>query len=374
MMQQEVSRGFPAIVGVPKRSRFGVMDEDRAYARAIDSMRGIDVQQPILFNGKLIGWAKGKQQSPEVLHRRSLPGERWWCGFTTYDDLINEKTNNGKGYTQSFSKSHSTTGVANNFYDLWPVGGNPASGTYTGAAFTARVLTDADVGAIYHAGNVTPDTKHFTRLDASVSANTPTLFLYDRCLTYEACTFNASVNQAMTNGSTLNRYQNAGEGACKIMCTAQTVLGATGANITQLRYTNQAGTTLQSMPTSPTVSHIVSAAAPTATLGARIVAPATAAGTLPWGPYMPLAAGDGGARLINDYTTSAANTGTLCFVLARQLAVLSLPTAGVTSMIDLVQQIAGLERIRDGACLALMMYQPATTANILSGSFDCAWG
>lgn len=182
------------------------------------------------------------------------------------------------------------------------------------------------------------------------------------------------MNQAFTNGVAAQRYIGAGEGGLKILATGQTVLGATAANITQLQYTDQDGNATQSMPTSPTVAHIVSAAAPTATLGARVVAPATAAATLPWGPHIPLAVGDGGVRLIANWTTSAANTGTLCFVLQRLLAVIPCPTAGVCSMVNLVQEIPSMERIRDGACLALMVYQPAVTANTINGGFDVGWG
>lgn len=373
-MEQQIITGAPAIVGVRRRSTHGPLDEDRALRRAIDAMVGIDHPQPVMFGGQLIAWAKGEQFSREVKWRRAKPGEKWWCGFTSYDDLIQEVSNNGKKYRNEWSKSHTTAGVANNYYDLWPVGGNPAVGAYGGAAFTAVQKSDATAGSIWHDGNKSTDTKHLLSAYATASANTPTVFLYDRVLTYEACTFNASANQAFTNGVAAQRYIGAGEGGLKILCTCQTALGATAANITQLRYTDQDGNTLQSMPTSPTVAHIVSAAAPTSTLGARVVAPATAGATLPWGPHIPLAVGDGGVRLINDWTTSAANTGTVCFVLQRILAVIPCPTAGVGSLVNLVQEIPSMERIRDGACLALMTYQPATTANTLNGGFECGWG
>lgn len=368
-----IIRRAPAI-RTSRKSTHGPLDEDRAIARAILANRGIDQVLPVMFGGKLLAWTKGKTWSDDVMWRPARPGEKWWCGFTSYDDLINEVTSNGKKLSQMWSKSHTTAGVANNFYDLWPVGGNPAAGGYGGAAHTAVVKNDTTAGSIFHGGNVSTDTKHMLSAFAFASANAPTFFLYDRCLTYEACAFNASANQTMTNTATLNRYQNAGEGGCKIMMCVQTALGATAANITQLRYTDQNGNATQSMPTSPTVAHIVSAAAPTSTLGARVIAPATAGATLPWGPHIPLAVGDGGVRLINDFTTSASNTGTFTFILQRILATIPCPTAGVASLVNLVQEIPGMERIRDGACIALMAYQPATTANTANGGFDVAWG
>ena len=364
----------PAIVRVRKRSTHGPLDEDRALRRAIDAMVGIDQVQPIVFGGKLLAWAKGEQFSRGVSWRRARHGETWQMGYTSYDDLISEVSNSGKKFRNEWTKNATSAGIANNYYDLWPVAGSPQAGTYTGTAFNARALSQSDTGALWHDGDKSPDTKHLLAAYGKASANTPTLYLYDRCLTYEACTFNANVNQAMTNTATLTRYQNAGEGGCKIMVTAQTALGATAANLTQLRYTNQAGTTLQVMPTAATIAIIVSAAAPTATLGARVVAPATGAATLPWGPHLPLAVGDGGVRLINDFTTSAANTGTLCFVLQRILAVIPCPTAGVASLVNLVQELPSLERVRDGACLAIMAYQPATTAYTADGGIEFGWG
>jgi len=356
---------------VSKRSTQGPLDEDRAIVQALRGMAGVDMVQPIFFGGRLVAWAKGETWSREVTWRPAMPGEKWDCTNSTYDALMNSIAS-GKKWSMNWSKSNTTAPVAGQIMDLWPVGGNPASGTYPGTAYTARQLDDTTTGAIYHGGNQSPDIKNLIMIHGLVTAGVFTAYLYDRCLTYEGCSFNANVNQAMTNTLTLQRYQAAGEGGCKIMVTGQTVLGATAANITQLRYTDQDGNTLQSMPTSPTIATIVSAAAPTGTLGARVIAPAV--GANPIGPYLPLAAGDGGARLINDFTTSAANTGTICFALVRPLAVLTIPFADTTSMIDLVQQVAGYERIRDGACLSIFGYNQSATAFTIMGGTDCAWG
>lgn len=362
------------VIRTSKKSTHGVLDEDRAIVRALDASVGLDCVQPIIFGGKLLGWARGDMQSRDVYFRKPFYGEKWYAGYTSYDDVISEVTQSGKKFSNHWAKVATTAGVLGNYYDLWPVSGNPTAGTYTGSAFTARVLTDADVGALYHGGNVSTDTKHYLNAMGMCSAGTPTLFLYDRCLTYELCTFNAAANQAFTNGSTLSRYQNAGEGACKIMATCQAVMGATASNITQLRYTNQAGTALQSMPTTTTVATIVSAAAPTANLGARVIAPATLAATLPWCAHIPLNSIDGGARLINDWTTSAANTGSVCFILMRPLAIVPCPTAGVASLINLIQEIPSMERIRDGACLSAYCFIPAATGFTAIGSMEVGWG
>lgn len=374
-MQEILKYGKAPALKLDKRTLENEHELDRAFMRAVQAQVGVDRVMPVIYRGKHLGWVKGEGPfSPVVYSRRRQPGDGMWCAFTSYDDIINAYGSN-KNLKLFFSKVHTTAySVANNYYDLWPIAGDPPAGAWGGAAHTAQNKTDATTGSLWHGGNVSTDVKNLLYTWINSSAATPTLTLYDRCLTYEACVFNANSNQAMTNTNTLARYQNAGEGACKIFCAVQTVTGATAASLTQLQYTDQDGNTLQSMPTATTVTFIPSAAAPTANLGARFIVPSTSGATLLWGPYLPMATGDSGARLIANFTTSAANTGTFTFVLARPLAVLPVQTAGVTSVYDLVEQVAGLERIRDGACLALYSYAAATTAGTYNGGFQVGWG
>lgn len=354
---------------------------------AIDAVRGIDRLLPVMHGRRVVGatfappwWlcaTKPELFPDDVLFKpldMSLEQYRKWAGFLSYDAIINAISTNGAFFPAKFSKGATTAPVANNWYDLWPVGGSPAAGAYAGAAFTAVQFSDATSGALYHAGNQSPSTKHLISMDARSTGGTPTLVLYDRVLTYEACTFNAGVNQAMTNTLAAQRYISAGQPGLKIITTCQTVFGATASNFTQLQYTDQAGNTLQSMPVAAFNAIIVSAAAPTATLGARVVSPSVTAATLPQGPFMPLAVGDGGVRLIANYTTSAANTGTMAFVLGAPLATIPIQVAGVTTLIDMVQQLIGLYRVFDGACLSFLAFFPAATASTFDGSVNVAWG
>ena len=368
----------PAIVRVRKKSRYSECDDARAVRNALDSARGTDVVLPIYHGGKLLGWQCGSpwwaEDREAVYFRKAKPGERWDAmPFTSYDNLISNITS-GNVFRTSWSKTHTTAPVLGNWGDCWPVSGSPAAGAYGGAAFTAVQHDDTNAGALWTGGNVSTNTKHVIFSAVNSSSGTPTLYLYDRVITYDACTFNASASQNFTNTLAALRYNGSGLSGMKILATCQTLLGSTASNITTLTYTNQAGTGSQTMPTTPTVATIVSAAAPTANLGARVIAPATAAATLPWGPYIPLAAGDGGVRSITNWTTSAANTGTLCFVLARPLVVMPTSSAGITVTTDMVQQIAGLERIYDGGCISILAYFPAATATTLFGNFDTANG
>lgn len=357
------------------------ISEDDAIAYAIRLMRGVDVPMPVIHRNRCVAHVMGSPwwaPDPSIVYwRRPAPGEKLWLGYATYDDVISELSTAGKRYTCNWNKTHTTAPVAGNYSDMWPCGGAPTAGTYPGAAHTAVQKDQTSTGAIWHDGDKSPDTKHllYGYNIGTAGAPPPSLFLYDRVLCYEACAYNANSNQVLTNVAAAQRYIGAGEGGLKGMATVQTVNGATANNWTQLRYTDQDGNTLQVMPQTPVPAAIVSGAAPTATLGARVIFPATTAATLPWGPFIPMATGDGGMHLINDYTTSAANTGTFTLTLMRPLAVFpGAPLAGIANDFDLVQRVAGLERIRDGACLAFYAFTPAATAFTGGAQFDVGWG
>lgn len=360
----------PAVVGLSKKTHTNPSAEDACISAAVQAHRGCDFPLPVVFGREIVGVVEGRRFDPRVTFTRT--SRRFWAtGWQTYDQIIASLTA-GQRLMNYFTKTHTTAPVANNWQDLWTLGGMPSAGAFGGAASTAVQFSDATVGSLYTGGNVS-NVKAILSAWASASAGTPSLVIYDRVLTYEANVHNNTVNKLMTNTLTAQRYVTNGTSGMKIVCSVQTVQGATAGNLTQLRYTNQAGTTLQTMPTSPTVSFIVSAAAPTATLGARVIAPATAAATLPWGPYIPLAVGDSGARLINDFTTSSANTGTFTFILARPLFSIGTATAGVVSQLDAVYQIASLEPVLNGACVAFLAYFPAATAATIQGSLDVGW-
>jgi hypothetical protein len=375
----DVSRyGRGPFVHARRKGRFNECDEARCLAKGLRDMAGIDVPTPIISpEGKILALAWGERpelRSPRVnyIDEPHLIRELLLTP-TTYDLLIAAATN-GLQWPAKLVKTATTNPVAGQYMDLWPVGGDPTAGAYGGAAYTAVQKSDATTGALQHGGNVSTSTKHVAAATAAFNAGAtpPTLYLYDRVLTYEACSFNANVNQAFTNGVAPARYVSAGQGGLKVMFTCQTVFGATAANLTTFQYTDQDGNATQSMPTSPTALIIVSCAAPTATLGARVACPAV--GTTPFGPYLFMAAGDSGVRQATNFTTSAANTGTICFVLARQLAVFPMVVAGKTEDFDLTRGLQALPRIIDGACLTAFAKFPAATGCNFELDIVPVWG
>lgn len=363
----------PALIRLRRKSITNPSAEDACIASAVQAHRGCDWTMPVVFGGEIVGVVRGERLGPRVTFTR-IPRSIWAAGYTTYDSII-AACSAGQRLPNYWSKTHTTAPVANNWYDSWTLGGFPSAGAFAGAASTAVQFSDTTTGSLYVGGNVSPSIKAILNCWAFGTAGVPppVIVIYDRVLAYEANVHNNTVNKAMTNTLTAQRYVSAGQSGMRIFVTCQTLQGATATNLTQLRYTNQLGTTLQTMPTSPTVAFIVSATAPTATLGARVICPATAAATLPWGYSLPLAVGDSGVRLINDFTDSSANTGTFTFILGRPLFTIGTATAGVVSQLDGIYQIASLEQIFDGACITFLFYFPVATAATLQGEIDVGW-
>lgn len=353
-------------------------DRQDMMARGLRDTAGLDVPTPIVdpLRGELLALACAEGPLSNRIAYITDPGlirELYAVGIPNYDDLWSQASNGAK-FDLKFVKTATTNPVAGQYMDLWPVGGDPTAGAYGGAAATAVQKSDATTGALQHGGNVSTDTKHVVNAVAAFSAGAtaPTLVLYDRVLTYEACAFTAGTSQAMTNGVAAQRYiGSTAEGGLKIMFTCQTVFGATASNLTVLTYVNQAGTGGQTMPTTITATIIVSVAAPTSTLGARVACPAT--GTTPYSPFLFMAAGDTGARSITNYTTSAANTGTFCIVLARPLATFPMFAAGRSEDFDLTRGLQALPRILDGACLTFYAKMPVATGTNFEFDGAAVW-
>ena len=351
-------------VHVRKRTR--LCDVENVIREAAYAATGSTVLQPVYAPGLgRVAYVRGKRHSASV---DVWPlREKMWAGFASYDALISDITA-GQKVSITFSKGHTSNPSANSWADMWPVSGLGGSGTYGGTARTAKQFDDTSTGAMLHGGNVSPDTKHLISTAIVSSAGTPTLWLCDRVLSYESCGFTAATNQTMTNTLTAQRYNGTGLPGMLCCVVADTAIGATASNMTRIEYTDQAGNTGALMPTTPTKAISVSVGAPLTTLGARCCLPI---GVSPW---VELAAGDYGMRSIENYTTSAANSGTMAFLMLRPLALMPTYAAGIGSVIDLVAQVASLERVYDGACLSFLAFFPAATASTLNGRIDVAWG
>lgn len=288
-------------------------------------------------------------------------------GFTSQDDLTSEMTVSGKRLICPWAKVPTTNPVAATWYHLWPVGGQPSSGVYTGTLLDFTRTADTTAGALYTGGNKSPDFKSLIYMNgmASAGATPPTLILVDQVGFYPLT--QTAGSQSFTNGTPPNRYNSNGAGGLQMCLVGTAAGGATASNITTLTYVNQDGTAGQTIPTTPSIAVTVSVAAPTANLGSRVL-------TTVAGPFLPLAAGDSGVQQLTNITFSAANTGNEAILLVRPLATLPLPTALTYGERDLVNQVSSLERVYDGACLTWLVFFPVATGTNFTGEVDVAWG
>jgi hypothetical protein len=324
-----------------------------------------------LPNRRILGYAVGDGS----LRAFWLPLDRpvpLDCAISSYNNIIAALSSGSQAMLMFQKRVTGTTLAVNFWYDFWPIFGAPASGAYPGAAYTATAHTDTEIGAIYHGGNVSPNAKYLVSDYYQQNATTAfgqAVVLYDRVLTYEACSFNANVQQNMTNVVSIPRYS--GQNGVRIVLTTQTATGATASNLTQLSYGPVGGGAAHVMPiqASMALTFNPSTVAPAAEVPS-LVQTTNAYPSL----YLPLATGDGGVQSITSFTTSAANTGTLCFVLARPLAYLTDIASVQVMQRDLVMGFPTLARIYDGACLSLFGQYLNTSNSLLIYAGTAAWG
>lgn len=233
----------------------------------------------------------------------------------------------------------------------------------------ATPYTDSSVGAMYHGGNVSTDTKHI--LNASVFSATATFvpgvwMLCDMLMCYPFIDMNSASLQTLINNNTLPRYTD-GKGV-RAYLVAKTVVGATPHNLS-MSYTN-------TTPTSGRVLPVTVACTASAIIG-HITHAGVAANN--YGPFLPLAAGDTGITSVQSVKLSAASGTANTFadlVLCRPLLTLPNTTASVATERDLMNQLPSLPRIVDGAYLNWLFFAGgAVAANSNAyGNLDVCWG
>lgn len=290
-------------------------------------------------------------------------------GFSSFDDAINETSNNGKFWRGDFSKTSAVTATAGRWYDMSMQGGIPVANPYTAETTNLKfsAVSESDGLGIYHGGNVSPDTKHLLNIGAfgSTATSAPSVLqLVDVLGYYPITTVTTTTAQTLDNTVAIPRYTT-GAGV-RAYLVARGTMGAGTPNIT-INYTNQAGATGKTNPVTVT-------AVTTAVAGHIVHSDPTANH---YGCFIPLAAGDTGIRSIQSITLSATMTsGSLALVLCRPITALPITTLGVASERNLLNQLPSLPRIYDGANLNFLLFTGAAYASggNFTGYIETAWG
>lgn len=289
-------------------------------------------------------------------------------GFTSQDDLITQITVNGKADSGIYQKTwNASAGVAGYYTDLGCFAGSIPASTYAGASLTFVPTDDTwSEGAVYHGGDVSPATKHFTSVGAThVAAAGGPWFLtcMDQIgyvpITGADVTSTASRTITMSaiaaTAAKVDRYPN-GEGLRAYFST-EVAPTAGGPNLSAFSYKNTAG-----------VSHTCPVSVGFVATPVIGLVPHSGAAATRYAPFLPMAAGDTGISDLESFTlsggTAYTGSGSLVLHLVKPLWTLPIPATGLYSVMDFVNTLPSFPRIRDGACLRFMMYQSgATTAN-----------
>lgn len=291
--------------------------------------------------------------------------------IASLSDLISNATA-GRRYLSVFQKiAPNLAGTATVWNTMWQFKGVPNIGLYDGSDLNAVQCDDAQ-GGIYHGGDVSPYTKHLTKVSimASSSQVPPgVLILYDRLLYYPGLDPSVNTSQALTNSVTLPRYTSGLGVRAWLEVTSQ--LGGVAGVFTYgtSGYTNSDGTTGR--------QHGVTVALAASQVQDRIPHSGSTVNNNTWNPFLPMQVGDKGIRSVESIRfTTAPGSGEVALVLGFPLAVMPIPSQNVYCERDLVFQVPSLPRIYDGATLAFIFCPlNATSTNAyFVGDLEFIWG
>lgn len=270
------------------------------------------------------------------------------AGFTSYDDIINEVTVNGKSYDWNFLKIGPTMHGAGVWGSLWYASGSPGAGVDP-AATPGTAYSSASGGIVFP--DTSTDQKYIMTFGAAASQNC-TLMLYDRLVGVSGLSL-ASTGNKTVSSTALGRYTSTASSVVEAWVEVTTATTVTAPVLSMNSYTNEAGTAAQA--------------------GATITLP-SAATVLRSMFKLPLQAGDKGVQACSTINVATAgSTGAVNFMLIRPLVYLPL-LANIWNERDCVLQFTSLPRVFDGATLGLAQLATATTATTIWGRVNIAYG
>jgi hypothetical protein len=266
-------------------------------------------------------------------------------GFTSYDDIVNEVTVNGKVKEHAFYKAGAGPEAAGVMQTFWKSAGLPGAGSNPAASPGTAYANE--VGSLF-LQNEASDTKFLLRWEAVATQNC-TLVLFDRLVGVGGLNL-ATTGDKVVASAALPRYADGlGVEAWLEVTTAST----TAPTVSMNSYTDTDNNAAQAGG---------SVAFPAAATNVDTIVPLT------------LAARDYGLKACSTINVSAAGTACVCnFLLVRRLAMLPL-VANVGAVIDYTLGFPPLKRIYDGASLGLAIVASGTSALTIQGALTFGWG
>ena len=297
-------------------------------------------------------------------------------GFASQDDLITSITTDGQIDTIVYQKTSPAAGLAGHWqHFMGGVGSIPAA-TFGGAEATF-VATDNtwSEGAIPIGDQTLPITKHILNMGVGVvaAAGAPWFVLpidlvgYAKLTTTNVSSIGAktiTMTPISNTAANVDRYPN-GEGLRAFVASYAT-MGANAPTM-QLAYKNTAGVS------HTTVAGNVSTASATSGI---LLNSGNAANK--YGPFMNLAAGDTGISDIESLTWggTAHASGSVFIGLCKPLCMpIPVPATGLYNMVDFVNTLPSLPRLRNGANIQFLVFATGATTSggTLYTNFDYGW-
>lgn len=302
-------------------------------------------------------------------------------GFSSMDDLINKITVNGQITRLDYQKTTAVAGVAGTWTDLGTANGTTPANIYTGTSLTFVPTDDLwGEGAVYHGGDVSPSTKHFLNASATVfaAAGAPWFLMCVDQVGYVPIT-GADVTSTSgrtitmtpigTSGAKVDRYPNGVGLRAYFSSEVAPTLG--GPNLTSFTYTSTSGTTGRACP-------LTVGFAATPVTGQ---VPHSGNAATRYAPFIPLAINYAdGIKDLEAFTlsggTAYGGSGQLVLHLVKPLWQIPIPSNGILTERDFVNQLPSLPKIPDGACIRFLLFQTGatTTTSPVMASADLAWG
>jgi hypothetical protein len=266
--------------------------------------------------------------------------------IASLDQLVNTLTGGEAAFESMFYFSDNRIGsgagaacVAGQCTSLWTFNGYNGQGAAPGG--TARNPDNTTLGAIGQSNPTGGRQKYLTCFPA-YSNSAGVFSLYDRLADISGLSGTVTTAQNTTSLA-VTRYTGTESVGNQIWLEIYTIVGATATTAT-VSYTNQAGT-------SGRTSKAVVFGGTGRREATRMI-------------RVPLADGDTGVRSVESVTLAASTVtaGDFGVVIAREIAIGIIATAGVGSMTDLLTQLPSLPEIKTDACLALSFLAVSTTS------------
>jgi hypothetical protein len=273
-------------------------------------------------------------------------------GFTSRDDIINELTVNGKKDEYHFYKAGTAPEAAGVWHSFWKGTGSPGAGA--NAAATPGTVYDSDpttpvAGSMYFPDRST-DQRYLLSFGAVATQNC-TLMLYDRLVGVNVTL--ASASQTL-NTSALTRYTGTDAALNEAWLEITTASTAAGANIGLSSYTAADGTSGVAAP--------------------NLAALPAAATNVDAMVQLPMNSAEQGIRAAATLAVGTTATAAVAnFLIIRPIARIGL-LANIWNEVSFLDDVLGLPRIYDNACLGLAMLASGTTATNVWGNITCAYG